>query len=422
MATSEVKVGAFALSGAAILAGMISFMGAFSLGRGGYELLIDYPQVSGLMSGHEVRYAGVKVGSVKKINVSPDKVEVVAEIDDNIKIPEGASFSIGADGILGEKFVSVLPPVKVGQSFIAQGATVKGTAGGGMDDLMANSGGVMNRLDNIASAFENIFGDKDVQESLKASMKNMAEISKNMNDFTKVMADVAVANQSDISNIAKQMNLVSQRMAAATGHLESMAAGIDANGKTGRNIANMAEHMASTTKRMENIVAVLEKVAQDPVTSQSLQDTLINVKETSAKANKIMGTFSNAEFKLDAGSSLKDKDWRGSMGVNLRPTNESFAYIGAYDIGDKNKMDFIVGRKFGDAGFSMGAMQGDFGVGLSYDFGNSFRVYSQLYDFDDAKVRVGGEVKLHDNFSFYGESMNVRGTKKDTYLGVRTYF
>lgn len=422
MATSEVKVGAFALSGAAILAGMISFMGAFSLGRGGYELHVDYPQVSGLMPGHEVRYAGVKVGSVKKINVSPDKVEVITEIDDNIKIPEGASFSIGADGILGEKFVSVLPPAKVGQNFIQQGTTVKGIAGGGMDDLMANSGDVMSRLDNIASAFENIFGDKDVQESLKASMKNMAAISDNMNEFTKVMADVAVANQADISNIAKQMNLVSQRMAAATAHLESMAAGVDANGQTGKNIANMAENMASTTKRMENIVAVLEKVAQDPVTGQSLKDTLVNVKETSAKANKIMGTFSNAEFQIDAGSTIKDKDWRGNIGVNLRPSDNSFAYIGAYDVGDKNKMDFIVGRKFGDAGLSMGAMQGDFGVGLSYDFGKSFRIYSQLYDFDDAKVRVGGEIKVHDNFSLYGESMDVRGTKKDTYLGVRTYF
>ena len=45
MGTSEVKVGAFALGGAVVLAGIITFMGAFSFGKKGYELRIDYPQV-----------------------------------------------------------------------------------------------------------------------------------------------------------------------------------------------------------------------------------------------------------------------------------------------------------------------------------------------------------------------------------------
>ena len=40
------------------------------------------------MPGHVVRYAGVQVGTVKKINVAPDKVEVITEINDDIKIPQ----------------------------------------------------------------------------------------------------------------------------------------------------------------------------------------------------------------------------------------------------------------------------------------------------------------------------------------------
>ena len=81
-----------------------------------------------------------------------------------------------------------------------------------------------------------------------------------------------------------------------------------------------------------------------------------------------------------------------------------------------------VGRQYGNAAFSMGAMQGDFGVGASYDLGRDFRLYSQLYDFDDLKVRLGGEFRLHDNLSLYGETMDVRGNKANTYMGVRTYF
>ncbi len=88
----------------------------------------------------------------------------------------------------------------------------------------------------------------------------------------------------------------------------------------------------------------------------------------------------------------------------MKPSDNDYLYLGGYDLGNENKFDFILGHKIGNTGLSMGAMQGDFGVGLSYDFGKSFSVYSQLYDFDDTKVRVGGEWHLSDNLSLYGES------------------
>ena len=393
MSSSDVKVGAFALGGAVVLAGIITFMGAFSFGKKGYELRIDYPQVSGLMPGHVVRYAGVQVGTVKKINVAPDKVEVVAEINDDIKIPQGAVFTIAADGIMGEKYVSVIPPAKQSGGYITEGSTLKGSPGGGMDEFFASSGDLVKRMENIAGAFENVFGDKEVQESMKAGFKNMNDIAQNMNTFTKVMADVAVTNQQDITSMIHQINELSQRMNGTAAHIESIMAGVDNNGKTGANVAAIAQNMADTSKRMENIVEVLETVAKDPVTQQSLKETLVNVKETSARANKI-----------------------------LRPSDEAFLYMGGYDIGDANKFDFVFGKQLGNAAVSMGAMQGEFGVGLSYDLSKDFKLYSQVYDFDNTKVRLGGEYRWNNNFSLYGETMDVRGNKTNTYMGVRTYF
>lgn len=415
MSSNEVKVGALTLGGAALLAGMITFMGAFSFGNKGYELHIDYPQVNGLMQGHAVRYAGVQVGTVKKINIAPDKVDVVAEIKDDIKIPQGATFTIAADGIMSEKFVHIMPPAKINGNYIAQGSTVSGVAGGGMEEFFSSSGDLMGRMEKIAAGFDAVFGDKDVQMAMRESFKNMGEISKNMNEFTRVMSDVAVANQRDITTMVHQMNMLTQ-------HMENIMAGIDANGATGKNVADMAQNMADVTKRMDNIVTELEKVAKNPQTAEDLQGTLHNIRKTTEHANKILGSVANAEVTADVGAAAKGGDWRSSMGVTLKPTESSYLYMGGYDIGDKNKFDFIVGQKFGKASASIGAMQGDFGVGMSYDFGKRFTVYSQFYDFDDAKLRVGGELKLTDNVFLYGESMNVKGNKKDTYMGMRAKF
>ena len=415
MSSNEVKVGALTLGGSALLAGMISFMGAFSLGSSGYDLHINYPQVAGLIQGNNVRYAGVQVGTVKKINVAPDKVEVVAEIDKKIKIPQGATFSISSDGMMSEKYVSITPPQKVGAGFIPEGSTVRGSAGGGMDEFFNSSGALVGKMEKIADGMEAVFGDKEVQQAMRDGLKGMSEMTLHMSEFTKIMTQTAAANQKDINAMIQNMNLLTQ-------HMESVMAGIDANGATGANVAAMAKNMAETTKRLENIAEALEKVAADPKTGEDLKATLSNIRQTTDHANKILGTVANAEITADVGSAVKGGDWRSSMGVTLKPTDSSYIYMGGYDIGDKNKFDFIYGKKFGAAGASLGSMQGDFGVGLSYDFGKNFRIYSQAYDFDDLKVRVGGEYKLTDTVSLYGESMDVRGTRRDTYLGMRARF
>lgn len=412
MASSEVKVGAFTLGGAAILAGIITFMGAFTFGKEGYKLQIDYPQVSGLMPGHVVRYAGVHVGTVKDINVQASSVAVIAEIEDNIKIPQGALFTIGSDGILGEKFVNVVPPKSFDKGYINEGSTVKGVPGGSMEEFFSASG----------DAVQNIFGDKDTQLAMRETIKHMNEISQNMSVITKTMADVSSANQQNLDTMVKQMAEMTARMNGISYHMESLMAGVDNKGATGQNIASIVENMKDITDRFDNMVKVLETVASDPVTADALKGTIVNVKEASGRANKILGTVSDARLSADVSSTLKDSDWRSNFGVTLTPSKDSTLYLGGYDIGNSNKFDFIASKSKGNLGMSMGAMQGEFGVGLSYDFGKSFRIYSQLYDFDDSKVRLGGEVRVTDNLSLYGESMDLKGNKSDTYVGVRSYF
>ena len=95
-----------------------------------------------------------------------------------------------------------------------------------------------------------------------------------------------------------QINELSQRMNGTAAHIESIMAGVDNNGKTGQNVAAIVQNMADTSKRMENIVEVLETVAKDPVTQKSLKETLVNVKETSERANKILGTLTERRFRL----------------------------------------------------------------------------------------------------------------------------
>ena len=387
MSSSEVKVGAITLGGAAILAAMITFLGTFSFGSDKYDITIDYPQVAGLMEGNMVRYAGVQVGTVKGLAVNEDGIEVTAEINDNVRIPQESTFSINSDGILGEKFVDIQPPPRAVSAFLEDGDRVKGVPGGGFDTFMSASGDALEKLENIADALDNVFGDPEVQQSLREGFINMKDISANMNTFTKVMADVAVDNQQQINSMVKQLSEMSARMNATADSMQNIIGEVNA-GHTGQNFAVIVENMAKTSARIEEASKLLEKVASDPQTED------------------------------DEGG-----DWRSNLGVTFRPQDDTFFYLGGYDLGDSNKLDLQFGKQFDAADVSMGSMQGEFGVGLGYNIADRFRLYTQVYDFDDTKVKLGGELKINDNFSLLGEQTDLRhGSKSNTYVGVRTYF
>lgn len=426
MKASEAKVGALTLGGAVILAGMISFLGAFKLFDGGYDLHVAYPSVNGLQVGSAVRYAGVPIGTVKSARVEPDQVVVTMHVDKGIQIPQEAEFSIGSDGVMGEKFVDVRPPKKYSGVYLRPDSTLTGQPSGDINDFMASSGKVLEKLEGIADALNNVFGDKEVQKSMRDGFINARDISNNLNTFTKIMADSAKENQAEIHNMVSQFNQMSIRMNKTMAHVESLMAGVDANGETGRNVAVMAQNLAITSKNIEQISGTLAEVATDPQTKEDLKATIHNARGVTERANKILGMGDGMKVKTHADilHNVKGGSWRSNFGMQFDKSKKgTYGYLGASSIGDDTKLDLYFGKKFRGVDISTGAMQGKFGIGLGYGINDRFRIYSQLYDFSDSKLRLGGEYMIKDNIFLVGESLDLlHGNKQDVYLGIRAYF
>ena len=74
---------------------------------------------------------------------------------------------MGSDGILGERFVDVLPPVKMTGQYIHPGDKLEGEQGTGLDEFMNASSKVLAKVEGIAEALNNVFGDPEVQRSMR---------------------------------------------------------------------------------------------------------------------------------------------------------------------------------------------------------------------------------------------------------------
>lgn len=110
---NNIKLGVFVLAGLLFLVLLLYMIGKNrSFFGANFTLKARFEHVQGLQHGNNVRYSGINVGTVKKINILNDTlIEVIFIIDDKMEniIRSNAIVSIGTDGLVGNKVVNIIP-------------------------------------------------------------------------------------------------------------------------------------------------------------------------------------------------------------------------------------------------------------------------------------------------------------------------
>jgi phospholipid/cholesterol/gamma-HCH transport system substrate-binding protein len=102
--------------GALVLVAAVAFL-VFAYNRAGnrsfsgYPLTARFSSVDGLETGGDIRIGGVKVGQVTSITIDPATylAQVDLSVAPNVKLPTDTVASIASDGLLGGKYVGLLP-------------------------------------------------------------------------------------------------------------------------------------------------------------------------------------------------------------------------------------------------------------------------------------------------------------------------
>lgn len=111
----ELKVGLFVFIGLIILGVFVLSIGDFKTAATGYEISFVFNFANGVKVGAPVRFAGVDVGEVKEIrfitaNSEPKpQVQIVGSVNRAIKIPVDSSVWVNTLGLLGEKYIEIMP-------------------------------------------------------------------------------------------------------------------------------------------------------------------------------------------------------------------------------------------------------------------------------------------------------------------------
>jgi phospholipid/cholesterol/gamma-HCH transport system substrate-binding protein len=181
----EMKVGIFVFGGLMILAMFVFLIGRFETWTAGYRVNFTFNFVNGVKLGAPVRFAGVDVGEVKDIKCLflPQDNKTVVKINcwvkNDIKIPRDSSAWVNTLGLLGEKYIEVMPGEDYGDLLTAN-QDLAGVDPVPMQEVTELAKKIATNLDNIIAKIKNkegtigkLFFDDTIYNDLEALVQDL---------------------------------------------------------------------------------------------------------------------------------------------------------------------------------------------------------------------------------------------------------
>ncbi len=190
----EVYVGLFVLIGFCFIAAMVVTFGKMGQTFSKfYSITVEFPNAGGLVKDSDVLLSGTRIGYVADVpSLTGHSYAARAKLNirDDVKIPRKSTFLVGSSGLMGDRFVDVIPQQDFDPADIAQpGELIQGMRASGLDDLTSKGAVVMDQL--IAELEEikkmtaalngNLLGPKNLK-NLEETFANLKTTSANFSE------------------------------------------------------------------------------------------------------------------------------------------------------------------------------------------------------------------------------------------------
>jgi phospholipid/cholesterol/gamma-HCH transport system substrate-binding protein len=196
---NNIKLGVFVLAGLLLVIFSLYMIGRdTNLFGKNYSLRARFENVQGLTSGNNIRYAGIQVGTVKKVKILNDTlIEVTMLIDLKMKkyIHKTDVVSMSTDGLMGNRILNITP-AKDGAPLAENGDILATKKSKGTDEMLEtldktnrNIAFVSEELKvtvqriNNSTALWKIINDATIPDNLRASLNNIRRATAKADDM-----------------------------------------------------------------------------------------------------------------------------------------------------------------------------------------------------------------------------------------------
>ncbi len=184
------KVGLFVAVGLFATAVIILAIRDWRILRAGYEIRVLFDSAGGLLVGAPVKFAGVEVGEVVKIRiVSEGSSSPLARVELSLWLPDGLTVRsddrvlIAMLGLLGEKYVEILPGPGSGR-ILQAGDVLEGAGVVSQLEFTQQFTHVLTRLEEMLNAASALVSDPQISQRIKSTLEQAENLTKRLDKTT----------------------------------------------------------------------------------------------------------------------------------------------------------------------------------------------------------------------------------------------
>lgn len=268
--TKEIKIALVAICGLVIMFIGMNFLKGLNLFSSTSTYFISFDDISGLSSSAPIYADGYKVGAVSDIQYDYDKsgnIIIKAEIDKQLRIPQGSSAEIVSD-MLGNVKVNLLlannPRERVAIGGIING-NINNGAMGQLQDMVPTVMAILPKLDSIAASLNVLLADP----ALANSLHNVETVTGNLTVTTSQLNTLLTNLNHDVPGMMKKAGNVLDNTTTLTANLSKVdVAGTIA--KVDATLQNVEEFTAQLNDREGSLGLLMH----DPALYNNMNSTL----------------------------------------------------------------------------------------------------------------------------------------------------
>jgi phospholipid/cholesterol/gamma-HCH transport system substrate-binding protein len=429
--TRELRIGIFLGGVILILAVFVFVVGDMSvlLKKPGFALVVDIDTAAGLDKRAAVKMAGVQIGFVKAIRLAGRRAEVVLSVYPDTRIPRDSRATLSTLGLLGEKYVEILPGESA--TFCRPGEVLAGLPSAGFDQIGTLLVSLGNDLKEAGGALKEMLGP-EARTSVKQTLDNLAVLSAELRDLIggsqkEVHQTVQSAGRA-FENLDNSAGAVSAAARDALRQLQDLAAenresirlNLDKIKDLIGQIQDAVNLMNASLEKIKRGEGTVGKMIQEPELYDKAKEALDAVRQT-ARSTSSLRALMDVQADRYGRSGLVRSSY--TLGLWFNP--KVFFTAGLIRNPWEGRFTFSLqsGFRLGDFVPRAGFIESEFGLGLDYSAFRNRLVFSlEGFDFNRAPsphLRAATRIEAFRYFYFVlGLDDFSLASRRELYFGL----
>ena len=296
--SQKIKVGLFVVVGTAILiAALYSIGNRQHIFSKNIELYGTFGNVNGLIIGNNVRYSGINVGTVSKIEMIEEgsiTIQMMIEEKTARFIKTDAIASIGSDGLVGSMVVNIIPGKVASAKPVISGDTIQSYSKIGADDMLSTLNTTNENAALLTADLLKITNKILEGKGTLGALVTDTLLAQDLRQTVIELKQTAVGTSTAVARINALISKVNYDESAAAVLLSDTVSANQIRGvfsnleKSSEDINEITQNLDAYLTEIKSGKGALNYITQDEVLVKNIDSTMLDIKEAAEKLNENM--------------------------------------------------------------------------------------------------------------------------------------